>query len=137
VKCRFKNILIENCAVAEKDGEVEYSLSAASDSFSICLGPRSTENTTRVKALSIQSLLNSHEIERVDFMKMDIEGEEVHILNQRADLAWLDNVDELNIEVHGQKGGTEKRDIVNVLVSRGFSVEDSTSHKASILARRL
>lgn len=69
-----------------------------------------------VKTLSLNSAVNYFN-ERIDFLKMDIEGQEKNIFHKNTE--WLDYVDAISVEYHGPMVG---RVIERILLSRGFSV---------------
>lgn len=51
-----------------------------------------------VPAVTIEQLMADHQIERIDLLKMDIEGAERDVLNASA--GWIDRVGSLVLEVH-------------------------------------
>lgn len=53
-----------------------------------------------VPALSIVDVIRRSEFERVDLLKVDIEGAEVELFS--GDLSWLNRVDAIMIELHGE-----------------------------------
>lgn len=55
---------------------------------------------------------------QVDLLKIDIEGSEFEIFNEKNSLAWLEEVRMIAVEVHEEFGST--RDIVSVLEKNGF-----------------
>lgn len=57
-----------------------------------------------VAAFSLPSLLRRHGLERVDVMKIDIEGGETPVFDNRPD--WVDGVDMFIIELHGEQART-------------------------------
>jgi hypothetical protein len=66
---------------------------------------------------TIQALLDAHNIEHMDFVKMDIEGSE---FSQFKHPQWLQRVGALTLEVHPAYGNPQ--DIVETLTAEGFSV---------------
>lgn len=56
--------------------------------------------------LTMQQILRDNGIEKVDFLKMDIEGSEFDLL--RTDNAWLERVEKIAMEVHQQYGDINK-----------------------------
>lgn len=70
----------------------------------------------QVEALPVEVLLERNHIDRVDILKMDIEGaEEQSILNSKK---WLSRVSILIIEIHDKYVNREK--IIEVLQREGF-----------------
>lgn len=71
----------------------------------------------RVRAATIPQLMDEHGMDRIDVMKMDIEGAEAGIM--AGDLDWLDRVGVLIIEIHRKY--VEAEPILAALRSKGFS----------------
>lgn len=72
-----------------------------------------------INAISINSLMKKYNLERIDVLKMDVEGSEYEIFNS-LDLDWLDVCQAIVIETHDHivKGSDE---LVNrILLERGF-----------------
>ena len=67
-------------------------------------------------ALTIEGLLDRHGIERVDFVKIDIEGSEFGLFD---DPSWLERVAAISMEVHPAFGDPSA--ISAVLERRGFT----------------
>lgn len=91
-------ILIE-AALHEEDGEV--SLAGEGWSYNRAVGP-AAEGGAKVPALRLGSLITRWQLEKIDLLKMDIEGAEEGIF--RGDTGWLDHVDTILLEVHFEGG---------------------------------
>ena len=70
-------------------------------------------------AITIEELMEIYGIQRVDFLKMDIEGAEFAIF--RDSVQWLDGVDNLAMEVHNAVG--DPTEIIQRLQQKGFRVK--------------
>ncbi len=88
-----------------------------------------TIETTR--AVSILSLLDEAGLDRVDFLKMDIEGAERDVL--RMNVAWAERVRCLNVEVHEPYSVGR---CVTDLEALGFTTTVASNHWAAVTARR-
>jgi FkbM family methyltransferase len=77
--------------------------------------------TDRPADKSVPALLAQYGIGRVALMKMDIEGGEFAVLSAGEDLAWLRQVDQLAIELHGEHGDTGA--LAGRLREHGFTAE--------------
>jgi FkbM family methyltransferase len=104
-------VLIE-AALHETDGEVN--LGGKGWSYNRAVVP-SVNGTVSVPAISPGSLIRHWQIERIDLLKVDIEGAEEGIF--RGDIGWLDRVDMILIEVHSEEG---KNLIRRRLSEKGF-----------------
>jgi FkbM family methyltransferase len=70
-------------------------------------------------AATVDEVMDAHHLDRVDFLKMDIEGAEFLIF--RDSVRWLERVDNLAMEVHTHAG--DPTEIVERLQSSGFKVK--------------
>jgi len=60
--------------------------------------PNSLISPTKVDALSISDLMNDYEVDRLNLLKLDIEGSEKEIFSDAH--PWIDRVDAISIELH-------------------------------------
>lgn len=83
-------------AVWVEDGEVAYENELGSEyGFRVAPGARAT-----TRALSMDTILSHLEPgERVDYVKMDIEGVEARLLSREA-AAWTERIDSISLQVH-------------------------------------
>jgi SAM-dependent methyltransferase len=70
------------------------------------------------RAATMREVLDAHQLDHVDFMKVDIEGAEFDIF--RDSYPWLERVDNLAMEVHNQVG--DPGEIIRKLQDMGFRV---------------
>ncbi|MEO6805463.1 MAG: FkbM family methyltransferase [Edaphobacter sp.] len=70
-------------------------------------------------AITVDELMKSYGLHHIDFLKMDIEGAEFDIFRDSA--KWLDNVDNLAMEVHHAVGNPAE--IIDRLQQKGFRVK--------------
>lgn len=72
--------------------------------------------------LSMPELMERHELSRIDFLKMDIEGSEFDLFRGSTD--WLARVDRIAMEVHAQAGSAAE--LSAILERAGFTTEFRT-----------
>lgn len=117
-----------HAAIWHENGTVKYD-GIGEDGFHIGVD---SESPHSVRAITMKDLLDQEGIEKVDFLKIDIEGAEEQLFS-KGSLDWLTQVESLGCEIHG----TELYDpIVKTLEAQGFTVERDPRHWSSILARR-
>jgi FkbM family methyltransferase len=75
----------------------------------------------RPGSVSVPGLMSAYQIDRIDLLKVDIEGGEFAVFGSGEDLRWLDRVDQVVMEVHPQWGDTAV--LVDRLGEHGFRVE--------------
>jgi FkbM family methyltransferase len=125
-----------HCAVADKEGSIEFNISLNDEGSSIlALSEQSAYGATfcsavEVRARTIPSLLAEIGAERIDLLKMDIEGAEVPVL-ETIEPAELARLGQITIEFHcdplfpfGLNDRTEA--VVRRLESLGFVCLDFT-----------
>jgi FkbM family methyltransferase len=88
----FPSITCIEAAVYPEDGMVLF------DSSGISYNSKLSVSGSKVQALSMKSLLQEHKIDRVDLLKIDIEGAEELLLSRNND--WLLTVNCIIIEIH-------------------------------------
>jgi hypothetical protein len=66
--------------------------------------------------ITMAELLSKHGVDRVGFLKVDIEGSEFDLFAESAN--WLERVDRISMEVHARFGYPES--ICQVLAGGGF-----------------
>jgi len=71
------------------------------------------------QAITVKEVMETYGLRHIDFLKMDIEGAEFAIFRDSA--LWLDNVDNLSMEVHNSVGNPEE--IILRLQQAGFQVK--------------
>ncbi|GAA0880877.1 hypothetical protein GCM10009119_38470 [Algoriphagus jejuensis] len=115
----WKDIVCVDQALWFEDSELFFkNPKGLSWSFEITSKPNSS--SPKVRAISIPSLMHDHKIEKIDLLKIDIEGAEYELFNNSPDL-WLPFVESIFIETHDKKiPGTS--DLVDaVLKKAGFT----------------
>lgn len=124
----LKDVTITNKAVWTTTGTIQYADDVDTDAYAI------TENaqtaTKEMPSISLPDILAEHSLDKVDFLKMDIEGAEKNIL-ESDDLSWMQNVQVMNIELHEDEFIQKAVDIVS---AQGFKCWRDTKHWASIMA---
>lgn len=127
------NVDLIHAAVSDRDGLAAYDTRVDEDAYRLAPpGAGDTAQATAVPALSPPSLLRRFGLDRVDFAKIDIEGEELRIFAVGADLGWLDAVHSLNMEVHADSAACD--DLLATLRRHGFSAWKDDHHWSAIMA---
>jgi FkbM family methyltransferase len=123
-----------NAAIWTEDGTVEYDdIECFQDGLSL-LGSTSTKASSRKKVASIciNSLLNNEVPEnRIDLVKMDIEGAEVEVL--RKNTRWAERVNVIMVECHPPYTKEHCRIDLEKL---GFETTFHSTHFACVIGKR-
>lgn len=129
----YKNVQLNNQAIWIDNTTVAYSANSDFDAYSI---NHKTNNNDRIEieATSILNIIEKYQLNEIDYVKMDIEGAEKHILKQK-DIRWLQYVKSINLELHLDEGETIKT-YIDILKNSGFNAWEDNKHWSSIMAVR-
>jgi len=98
-----KNIEMLNLAVGLEDGESEFNIHERNSTMNSFISHRTDPHsgkTVKVKTKTLNSIIDSLDIDRVGFVKMDIEGFENEIIFEDSFEEALTKIDGLYVEVH-------------------------------------
>jgi len=110
----LKDVDLVRAGLAGEQGSVSFQ-SDGIDGGKITRG--SVSKTTTIDTVWLSDYLNKH----VDFLKLNIEGQELPVLQEAADKGKLRNVKELVIEYHNWPGEEQRLGkILELLASQGF-----------------
>lgn len=118
--------VVLRAAVWSVDGEVAY---GGDEAWGLHVVPGSAGERV-APAIQISTLFDRFALDRVDYMKMDIEGAEAEVL---CDAGWLNRVDVLKIEVHPP---ATLESCEETLRAAGFRVGRDRRHGACVWGSR-
>lgn len=124
----WDNVEIFNCAIGNIDGEMMLN-KYTSNRTMYSLTTDYHQGGEIVKTMTIDTFFKENNIEKVDFMKMDVEGEEQFILTSPSFLAVANKIKAMAIEFH--YSGWEK--LVSYLKGLGFKSQKQASNATMIL----
>lgn len=75
----------------------------------------------RPAGISVPQVMSAYQMDRVGLMKVDIEGGEFAVFADEEDLSWLDQVDQVVVEVHCDFGDAAR--LVGRLRQHGFAAD--------------
>lgn len=133
---KYPDVQIVNTAVWIEDATVSYATEANSDSYSIVSQTEKSRigQQITVPCLQLSTIFKNHDLDYVDYLKMDIEGAEESIL-RAADLSWMQKVGAMNIEMHLDKED-DLTHFISIITQQGFKVWKDNKHWSSIFAVR-
>ena len=109
------NVILYNQAVWTQETELSFSNKGTEASQIDVTG----QSTTKVKAIKLCTFLN--QFEKIDFLKMDIEGAEFEVIKDCA--SQLNKIQNIFLEYHGTIKETEKlTTLLNIVKQSGFKV---------------
>lgn len=95
----YPNVIPIHAALASEPGRVVIDdPDQGAWSFRTRSAQHADPGSQRVDAVTIGQLMDEHGIERIDLLKMDIEGAEMDVMRHAS--AWIDRVDAMVIELH-------------------------------------
>lgn len=99
----YSNIFPINAALWDKNGEVNLVdpgqgkwgfMTKGDDSHEVSL----SKMCHKVKSMTVDKLMEDHELDKIDILKIDIEGAEREVFGNSS--SWIEKVDALMIELH-------------------------------------
>ena len=111
-----ENIIPVNVAISDKDSDVTFYMHETNTTMNSIANKYGNQMT--VKGRSLISFITEQNIEKVDFIKCDIEGSEMIALKEECILPLFNIVDKWFIEVH-PTSGSDLYNNVNILLT-GF-----------------
>jgi FkbM family methyltransferase len=125
---RWDNVELFNLAIADKNGKMRLNTLAANRTcYSLALNYQ--QGGEEVETMRIDTFLEKNKIKKVDFVKMDIEGEEEAVLRGEGFRKAMDKIDAMEIEFH-LPGWQE---LVNYLIGLGFEARRYESSAVVVL----
>jgi FkbM family methyltransferase len=94
----YPNIIPLHMAVWSESGKVKITNPDAQP-WSFRVETAGPEDADGIPAISIEDVMQNHQIDRADLVKMDIEGAEREVLSQNSE-GWLSRTDVLAVELH-------------------------------------
>lgn len=88
----FKNITCIHAAAHFEDGTVNFGTQELSYNQKV------SESGTPVQASSVETFMKNNHLQRIDLLKIDIEGAEAELLSKNN--SWLQNIENMIIEIH-------------------------------------
>ena len=99
----IKNIEMLNLAVGLEDGEAEFNIHERNSTMNSFISHRTDPHsgkTVKVKTQTLNSIIDSLDVDRIGFVKMDIEGFENEVVFEESFEEALTKIDGLYVEVH-------------------------------------
>jgi len=143
---KYENIKLVKAALSNKNENVEFYTCNQNSTQNSLIKGRGTavgesppeENKVTVRGLTFETLLKEHDIDHVDFCKIDIEGSEMIAITEETLKPVYDKIDKMFIEVHSTYSGSDMN-WVDDLISNRKKIEkilDNVGYRYSVLPSR-
>lgn len=127
-----EGIEIVNVAVADKDQEMELYLAPGTNTGASGLhAGRALANQQRVAAKTLVSIFDEHDLQFVDFAKIDIEGGEYEAIISSPEIFLTRRIGLLALELHPRQlaaRGKNAQDIIEMLAATGYRMFEHEGH---------
>jgi FkbM family methyltransferase len=113
-------VTLINAAIWSSDGYVNFA-GLGEDAFHVVGTANGSSDADesptnrRVRSMSMETLMKELDIDRIDYLKMDIEGAEAELI-LRSNPTWLSRVNAMKVELHD----LDYQDFHRTLTARGF-----------------
>lgn len=98
---KLDQVKLIKAAISSEDGEAEFHHNTNVTMFSLSpLVEDKKFEVEKVRKMTLETLLKKNNIEHVDFMKLDIEGEEFNVLSSESFANVAPKIDALVVELH-------------------------------------
>lgn len=119
---RLNNVVPHQLGVWSKSGRVQFQAESNMGSAVVEAADRSSNTKEWIDVVSLSDFCEKNAIERVDFVKIDVEGSEAPIL-AAADDFLRKYRPPMVIEVHRVRGVRSDDDVSRILTAHGYSIE--------------
>ena len=132
---KLENVRLYNNAVWVNNEELTYNKNVPNDSYSIneAIVIEKKKYINKIQGITMDKLIESNMINKIDYLKMDIEGAEDAIFE--GNTLWLEKVNYTKIEVHN--GSNSMDFITKKLKNSGFKVRKYNIHWSTLIGERV
>jgi FkbM family methyltransferase len=121
---KFSNVIHLQAAISDKTGQIPFFTFGSNTTMNSLINRGG--NHFMVDCISIPDLIEKYNLDRVDFIKLDIEGSETIALNEDIIKYMSNKVSKILIEFHEVNGigYTEQRSIFeNIFIKYGYETK--------------
>lgn len=116
------NVIADPRGVWSRSGRVMFQAEGSMGSAVVDASARSSDTKLSIEVVSLSDFCQEHAIEKVDFVKMDVEGSEGAILEGAADFIRQHHP-AMIIEVHYVSGVRSDAEVTRILSGHGYTLE--------------
>lgn len=124
---KTQNISLINEALSDREGTLFFELPIYRNYGGIHMSTKRTDLSYEVRATTLDNFIHREKIEKVDFIKIDVEGFEANVLagadytiRKYKPILFIEIIDE-----HLKRNNTSAEKIISKLIQLGYSVSDA------------
>jgi FkbM family methyltransferase len=129
---RLQMATLEQAALSNHSGKLQFSAGEDLENHLIPQGAAS-DSSVYVQATTLDEYCGSHQIETIDFMKVDVEGAELMVLQGASNILDRGGVGVMQLELNDalKRYGIQRSDVVGLLGKHGYALYtyDCTQNK--------
>ncbi len=120
----FKNISIYNLAISDTASELYFNVSRSQNSSGIFLSDKGSGQSRKVVAIKLDDFCSEKNIDRIDLIKIDVEGFELKVLKGAEEILrkfrpkMFIEID----EVHLKRAGASAKEVVKMLLDLNYKI---------------
>lgn len=125
-----QNVLIQNIGLGSKKDQLKLAVNTFNNRGGNRINNDATENYSLIDIIKIDDFVSSNKIEKVDLVKIDVEGFEMHVLNGAHEMLKKDKpvlFIELSDDNLKEQGSTAKQ-LIQHLTNIGYSCYNSVDN---------
>jgi FkbM family methyltransferase len=133
LKNKLSNVKIHNKALSLIDGKIAFFSGDSPGSLGASINKNRGGNTQNyVDSIKLSNFIKNNDIQKIDLIKMDIEGAEIDVIKDLSESGKLTITNNFIIEYHHKIGGNQKSKLSSFLKTfedHGFEYQISASYK--------
>jgi len=120
---RLQAAIVEQLALSNRVGKLQFSVGEDLENHLIPQGATSN-SAVYVQATTQDEYCRSHQIDRIDFMKIHVEGAELMVLRGASEILARGGVGVMQLELNDalKRYGIQRCDVVELLAEHGYSL---------------
>jgi len=114
---------LEQAALSDRAGRLEFSVGADLENHLIPQGA-SSDSAVCVQATTLDEYCHSRQVETIDFMKVDVEGAELMVLQGASNILGRGGVNVIQLELNDalKRYGIQRADVVELLRNHDYDL---------------
>lgn len=135
----IKDVYIYNVAITNNKGRTDFFIGEEPGSLGMSALPNRMKDTklTKVNTISLSSFIKREKINKIDLLKMDIEGSEDVVIKDLSDSDEINKINEILLEYHHNIGRKSNLgNFINMLEKNNFDYQLSSNNVPNHLTNK-